>query len=188
MIDPQAGHILAVDNEIHMLKLLERIIVERTPHRITSTDNALEAPHLLERERFDLIITDLRMPGLDGMDLLKMIISRGQGEEVVLISAFGTPETEADAYESGAFDFIVKPFSKKRIISVVNQVMRIQSERRRLQRLEEILEIEPFSEAGAAFRGEYLNKLRARCEGNAETMAALSGLSLVDIEDWMKLV
>ena len=65
--------ILAVDDELHMLKLLERIITDKTPYRVETLNNSLELPAFLENKEFDLIITDLKMPGLDGLDILKFI-------------------------------------------------------------------------------------------------------------------
>ena len=65
--------ILVVDDEIHMVTLLERILSEKTPYAFASTHNALEVPDLLETQKFDLLITDLRMPGLTGMDLLRQV-------------------------------------------------------------------------------------------------------------------
>ena len=62
--------ILSVDDEPHMLKLLERIITEKTPYHVTTTSNSLEVPELLKQNTYDLILTDLKMPGLDGMDIL----------------------------------------------------------------------------------------------------------------------
>ena len=65
--------ILAVDDEPHMLKLMERIITEKTPYRIRTTSNSLEVPEILEKNRFDLIIVDLKMPGMDGIETAKKI-------------------------------------------------------------------------------------------------------------------
>jgi len=79
--------ILAVDDELHMLKLLERIIGEKTAYQIQTTNNALEVPPLLTRESFDIIITDLKMPGMDGIDLLKHIKEKNIDSEVIIITA-----------------------------------------------------------------------------------------------------
>ena len=85
-------HILAIDDELDMLKLLERIITEKTPYRITTTNNSLEVEQLLEQTQFDLIITDLKMPGLDGMDVLRLVKEKKRYEEVIILTAFGSME------------------------------------------------------------------------------------------------
>ena len=85
--------ILAVDDEPHMLKLMERIVTEKTPYQITTTSNSLEVPEILEKSEFDLIIMDLKMPGMDGLDLLRLVKEKERFEEVVIITAFGSLET-----------------------------------------------------------------------------------------------
>ena len=64
------GRILAVDDELDMLALLKMIIEGYSDHRVTVTNNPLEAAELLEKETFDLILTDLKMPGMDGLEVL----------------------------------------------------------------------------------------------------------------------
>jgi two-component system response regulator PilR (NtrC family) len=98
--------ILAVDDELHMLTLLERIITEKTPYQIVTTNNALEVPALLEKSQFDLIITDLKMPGLDGMDILRLVREQGRPEEVIIITAFGSLESAIEALSRKVFDYI----------------------------------------------------------------------------------
>ncbi len=169
--------ILAVDDELHMLKLLERIIREKTPYQIEISNNSLEVPQILERKKFDLIISDLKMPGLDGMDLLRLVRDQGREEEVIIITAFGSLESAIEALSRGVFDYITKPFKKEQIIFTVDRVMRYQRSRREARRLAAVFELEPFSAAQAAFEAEYARRLGER-HGNDETkMAEGSGLS-----------
>ena len=65
--------VLVIDDEISMLKLLERIITEKTPYQVETTNNSLEVPKILEKKQYDIIITDLKMPGIDGMDILRLV-------------------------------------------------------------------------------------------------------------------
>ncbi|HUT55379.1 MAG TPA: response regulator [bacterium] len=169
--------ILAVDDELHMLKLLERIIKEKTPYQIQITNNSLEVPKILEQKKFDLIITDLKMPGLDGMDLLRLIRDQGREEEVIIITAFGSLESAIEALSRGVFDYITKPFKKEQIIFTVDRVMRYQRSRREVARLAAIFETEPFRAAQGVFELEYANRLEKRHDGNQKEMAEKSGLS-----------
>ncbi len=107
------GRILAVDDELHMLKLLERMFAERTQNQITTTNNSLEVVGILEQERFDIIITDLRMPGMDGMEILRWMADNDRDEQVIIISAFGSVESAREAVSLGAFDYINKPFKQE---------------------------------------------------------------------------
>ncbi|MBI4832545.1 MAG: response regulator, partial [Candidatus Lindowbacteria bacterium] len=170
--------ILAVDDEVHMLKLLERIITEKTAYQITTTNNSLEVPGILEKDRFDLVITDLKMPGMDGIDILRMIKEKGRPEEVIIITAFGSLETAIEALSRGVFDYITKPFKKEQIIFTVDRAMRWQSLRRESARMSEIFGREPYEKARRAFELEYVRLLAERCGGDTNKMSERAGLPL----------
>lgn len=178
-------HILAVDDEPHMLKLLERIITEKTPYRITTTTNSLEVPKILEENRYDLIITDLKMPGLDGIDLLRMIRENNRPEEVIIITAFGSLETAVEALSRGVFDYITKPFKKEQILFTMDRAMRWQKLKREVQGMEKIFSLEPYEKASQAFAREYVRNLAKRCRDEKE-VAARSGISPEKIASALK--
>jgi DNA-binding NtrC family response regulator len=169
--------ILAVDDEVHMLRLLERIITEKTPYPIVTTNSPLEVARLLEEQRFDLILTDLKMPGMDGIDILRAVKERGRGEEVVILTAFGSLETAIEALSNDVFDYITKPFKKEQILFTVHKAMRWQRLRREAEAVAALFEREPYPHAERAFRAEYLRRLAARCEGDPSAVAVRSGLS-----------
>ncbi len=178
--------ILAVDDEPHMLMLLERIIKEKTPYQITVTSNSLEVPDLLEQTEFDLIISDLKMPGLDGMDLLRLIKGQGRFEEMIIITAFGSLESAIEALSVGVFDYITKPFKREQIIFTVDRAMRWQDMKRQAKQMAKILEAEPYAEAQRAFEREYVRRLAERCGGDETAMAERSGLSAASVAAGMK--
>jgi DNA-binding NtrC family response regulator len=175
-------HILAVDDEPHMLKLLERIFTEKTSYGIRTTSNALEAPELLEAHPIDLIISDLKMPGLDGLDLLRLVKERGGGQEVIIITAFGSLDSALECMEHGVFDYITKPFKKEQIICAVDRAMRQQAAREDAKRLAAILEAEPFDEARRLMLREYVVRLAERHGRDIGAMADRSGLSAEVVE------
>lgn len=168
--------ILAVDDEVHMLKLLERIISEKTPYPIVTTNSSLEVPKLLEEQSFDLVLSDLKMPGMDGLDILRTVKERGRGEELIILTAFGSLETAIEALSNDVFDYITKPFKKEQILFTVNKAMRWQRLKRGAAATKALFETEPYEEAEKAFRGEYVKQLGRRCGDDAEKMAARSGL------------
>jgi DNA-binding response OmpR family regulator len=159
-----------------MLLLLERIIREKTPYAIATTNNPLEVPAILEREGFDLIITDLKMPGLDGLDILRSIKAKDRFEQVIIITAFGSLESAVEAMSQGVFDYITKPFKKEQILFTVDRAMRWQQVKRELLRLEGLLSLEPYDAAEQALRGEYLRRLLARCGDDVGAAAQRAGL------------
>jgi DNA-binding NtrC family response regulator len=173
--------ILAVDDEVHMLRLLERIISEKTPYSIVTTNSSLEVPKLLEEGAFDLVLTDLKMPGIDGLDILRRVKEQGRGEEIVIITAFGSLETAIEALSNDVFDYITKPFKKEQILFTVNKAMRWQRLKREAAAMAALFEPEPYAEAERAFRSEYLRRLGERCAGDRAMMARRSGLPDEDV-------
>jgi DNA-binding NtrC family response regulator len=169
--------ILAVDDEVHMLRLLERIITEKTPYSIVTTNSPLEVPQLLEKERFDLILTDLKMPGMDGLDILRRVKDEGRPEEIIILTAFGSLETAIEALSHDVFDYITKPFKKEQILFTVDKAMRWQRLKREAGAVAALFEREPYAEAEAAFRAEYLRRLGQRCQGDPARITERSGLS-----------
>ena len=170
--------ILAVDDEPHMLRLMERIITEKTPYQITTTNNSLEVPEILEKNEFDLIIMDLKMPGMDGLDLLRHVKEKERFEEVVIITAFGSLETAIEALSLGVFDYITKPFKKEQIIFTINRAMRWQQMKRESGRMGELFGLEPWEDAQKAIEREYVIRVLERCGGDEKTAAERSGLPL----------
>ncbi len=174
--------ILAVDDEPHMLKLLERIISEKTSYQFSAAGNSLEIPDILGKENFDLIITDLKMPGMDGMDILNFIKENNRHEEVIIMTAFGSVESATDALSKGVFDYITKPFRKEQILLKIDRVMRWQKARMESEWISSLLEREPFAEAVEPFKAEYISRLLSRCEGDKAEAARRSGLDAGDFE------
>jgi len=115
--------ILIIDDEPHMLQLLERIVAEKTTYKTVATNSSLEVPQLLENNVFDLIVTDLRMPGMDGMEILDLVKKDDRWEKVILITAFGSIDVALAAQDKGAFDYITKPFKKEQIVFVIERAM-----------------------------------------------------------------
>ncbi len=173
--------ILAVDDEIHMLRLLERLIRERTSYQLVTTSNSLEVPGVLERERFDVIVTDLKMPGLDGMDILRWVTDNQRSEEVIIITAFGSPDTLREAMTAGACDHISKPFRQEVFLFALHRAMRLVELKRELARLTDALELKPFDAAMKALKREYILGMVARFGGDIRATAKASGLTEEDI-------
>ncbi len=116
--------ILIVDDEPDMLKLLSMIIREKTNHESVTTNNPLEAVELVKKTAFDLVIADLKMPGLDGMELLDAIKKKDEDIPVVIITAYGTVESAMETMHKGAFDFITKPFRKEQMLYTIDKALK----------------------------------------------------------------
>jgi DNA-binding NtrC family response regulator len=128
--------ILLVDDEPDMLKLLSMIIKEKTSHEVTTTNNPIEALEIAKKGKFDLVIADLKMPGLDGIELLDAIKKVDEDIPFIIITAYGTVEAASEAMEKGGFDFITKPFRKEHILFTIDKALKwlkVQRENRRLK-------------------------------------------------------
>jgi len=101
--------ILIVDDEESMREFLEIMLVQEG-YRVTVAHDGEQACHILDRESFDLIITDIRMRNINGIGVLKKAKDVDPGATVVLISAFASAETAVEAMKEGAYDYIPKPF------------------------------------------------------------------------------
>jgi len=117
------GRILIVDDEKDMLALLKRIITEKTPHEVITEHDPLKSIGTLEKQPFDLVITDLKMPRMDGIALLDEVKRIQPFAAVIIMTAYATIETAVEATRKGAFDYIAKPFRKERILLTIRRAL-----------------------------------------------------------------
>jgi len=111
--------LLIVDDEIPQLKIL-RVCFEKRGFSVLTADSGEEALTLFEKEKPDVVLTDMKMGGMSGMQLLKKIKNKSYKTEVILITAYGDVEVAVEALKSGAADFILKPVDLNNLIQVVN--------------------------------------------------------------------
>lgn len=121
-----AGKILIVDDEKDMLALLKRIISEETDHELVTEANPFRALELFRESPFDLVITDLKMPKMDGIKLLGDLKRIRPEVSVIILTAYATIETAVEAIQKGAYDYITKPFRRERILLTIDKVMKWQ--------------------------------------------------------------
>jgi DNA-binding NtrC family response regulator len=120
------GRILIVDDEKDMLALLKRIIAEESEHEVITQTDPAQALELFKEQPFDLVITDLKMPKMDGIKVLESVKKMNPDVSVVILTAFATIETAVEAIRKGAYDYITKPFRRERILLTVEKVMKWQ--------------------------------------------------------------
>lgn len=128
--------ILIVDDEPSILKSLSGILSDEGFETITAT-NGYEALKTLESESPDLVLLDIWMPGIDGIDTLKEIKKKFPETQVIMITGHGTIETAVNATKIGAYDFIEKPLSIDKVIVAINNALnfrRLEEENRFLRK------------------------------------------------------
>jgi len=118
-----AERLLVVDDEPNMLRLLKTILMDKTGYEVVTTNNPLEVSKLLQEAPFDLVITDLKMPLVDGIDLVDIIKKIDPRLPIIIITAYGTIETAEEAIQKGAYDFITKPFRKETILITIKRAL-----------------------------------------------------------------
>ena len=129
------AHILIVDDEERMRHLLS-IMLTRKGHRVDQAGDGVEALEMIESTPFDMVITDIKMPRMDGTILLEKVKEMDLLCPVVFITAFATVESAVEAMRKGAADYITKPFDEDRILLTVERtfnVSRIMVENRDLR-------------------------------------------------------
>jgi DNA-binding NtrC family response regulator len=115
--------ILVVDDEPNMLRLLKTILMDKTGYEVTTTNNPLEVSKLLQEGHYDLVVTDLKMPLVDGIDLIGIVKNIEATMPIIVITAYGTIETAEEAIQKGAYDFITKPFRKETILITIKRAL-----------------------------------------------------------------
>ncbi len=114
--------ILIVDDEPQMLIALQETL-KRQAFRITAAASGTEALVRLGENAYDLVITDMRMPNVSGLDLLRRVKSTTPQTPVVLLTAYGTIQNAVEAMRHGAFDYLLKPFSSDSLEAVVRRAL-----------------------------------------------------------------
>ncbi len=117
------ARILVVDDEEGMREFLG-ILLQKEGYRVQTAQSGQEALVRLGKERFDLVITDLKMPKMSGIELLNRIKEKDPDVGVVLITAYASTETAVDAMKGGAFDYIAKPFDVEEMKEVVRGALK----------------------------------------------------------------
>ena len=134
--------ILIIDDEPDMLKLLSMILREKTAYEITTTNNPIEAVELAKQGGFDLVISDLKMPGLDGLEVIDAVKKVDEDTPVIIITAFASVESASEAIQKGGFDFITKPFRKEQILFTIDKALKWLTVQRENKMLKEQLKKE----------------------------------------------
>jgi len=120
--------VLVVDDEPQMLIAIHETL-RRQGYSITTAGSAMEAMCRLKERYYHLVLTDVRMPEMSGLDLLRKVKASTPQTPVVLLTAYGTVQNAVDAMKQGAFDYLLKPFCSESLEAVVRRALESQPQR-----------------------------------------------------------
>ena len=115
-------NILVVDDKDSMRNMLTETLLEEG-HRVDSAENGRKALDLVHNKSYDLVLTDLKMPEIDGLEVLTGVKENDSDTSVIVMTAYGTIEDAVTAMKKGAYDFITKPFDTEHLCVLVNRAL-----------------------------------------------------------------
>lgn len=131
--------ILVVDDEQVIRESLKRIL-ERAGYQVAVSGSGYNAMELVQKQDIDLVLTDLKMPGMEGLEVLKSIKVLQPDVPVVIITGYATVETAVEAIKSGAYDYLSKPFTPDQVKDLVSKALETRATSPENQRLQQELE------------------------------------------------
>ena len=115
----QRRSILVVDDQLSIRESIRMIL--KPKYEVLTAADGNEALQCIQKDKIDIVTLDLKMPGLSGIDVLKKIKQHNADIEVIVISAYGTPQNLQEAVRQGAGDFITKPFNADDLINSIGK-------------------------------------------------------------------
>lgn len=131
-----ARHILLIDNEEGLCRMMEAVLRDNG-YQVTAYTRSFEAVDAFSAGAFDLVISDIKMPGLDGLEVLQRIRAKDATVPVIMITAYATVETSIQALRKGAYDMLTKPFEPEELLYRVKNALQataLATENRELKR------------------------------------------------------
>jgi DNA-binding NtrC family response regulator len=129
-----SARILLVEDEVNMARTMAKNL-ERAGYAVAHAGDGEAALATLANESFDVVLTDLKMPVLDGMGLLRAIHDRGIGTSVIVLTGYGTIETAVEAMKLGAADYLIKDARPQEVLFTIERTLKVQALERENARL-----------------------------------------------------
>jgi len=159
------GRVLVVDDHAQARESMADIL-RRADHQADCVSSAVEGLAALAKESYDLVITDLQMPGMTGLDFIRQLQQRKHGAQVLMVTAYATVASAVEAMRYGAFDYIEKPFDVDRLERLVERAL---AHGRLLDRGQSLPQVEVGNPASMIGNSPQMQALRARIARAAPT-------------------
>jgi DNA-binding NtrC family response regulator len=132
-VDIEAKVLVVEDDEVLRQLLID--VLTDLGHEVEAAETGEAGLHAMERDVYDVILLDINLPGMDGMDVLRLVPARQPDTQVVMMTAFGTVDTAVEAMKQGAFDYINKPFSTDELLLTIQRALEEKNLRREVAQL-----------------------------------------------------
>ena len=116
--------VLLIDDEPNILKLLARRL-RKEGYSVLTANNGENGLELLRKESIDLIVTDMRMPGIDGLEVVRRVREWSGDIQLIIMTAYGTIKSAVEAMRLGAYYYIVKPFELAEIVLLIRNALKL---------------------------------------------------------------
>ena len=130
-------HILVVDDALSMRELLE-VMLTKEGYEVSCAENGSKAISMIEKTDYDLLLCDIRLGDISGIEVIKALKNQNQNTVIIMISAYATTEAAVEAMNQGAYDFVPKPFDNEELKQTIKQALDIKT----LEHEKEILDDE----------------------------------------------
>jgi len=120
MSENRKTQILILDDEPIVWRRLKPAL-EKAGYEVEAFTLSSKAMKRVQEKDFDIVVTDLKMEGIDGMQFLSEVKSRSPKTEVIVITGFATMETAKESFQKGVFDFVAKPFKRGELLEIVKK-------------------------------------------------------------------
>ena len=166
---------LIVDDDKSLCEMLNDMFSQETEIGVTSTNNGLDAIEEIGKKNFDLILTDLMMPGANGIEVLKTAKEINEGVHVIIVTGFASLETAMEAIRRGAYDYITKPFKLDEIRIVVQnaceKIRLLRENRALIENLEQVYQELKTLKSSREELSVRVEKINQRMDENQERIA-----------------
>ena len=125
-MEEQTPHILVVDDELSMRELLEVLLIKEG-YRVTCAKNGQDAVSMIKKTVFDLLLCDIRLGDITGIDVLRALREENQETVVIMISAYASTEAAVEAMNEGAYDFVPKPFDNEELKKTIKNALSLRT-------------------------------------------------------------
>ncbi|WP_159519034.1 sigma-54-dependent transcriptional regulator [Sunxiuqinia indica] len=115
-------NILIIDDDVTFCFMLQTLL-EKNKYRVTTVFSPIEAKRIIQEKEFDIVMTDLRMPDMSGMDLIRLIKNQAPASQIIMMTGYADIATAIESIKKGAFNYIPKPLNPDEVLNVIKEAL-----------------------------------------------------------------